>query len=195
MGNCLPFMYLNAQNDNDDTQHLENSRRTRAAGGSAQHAAGGSSHELGSRGGSGTSNGRRIRSHVSSYVNQLYTSSTDYGEDRDREAIDEKRKARARAIVENLRVAEFDEATATNDECAICMLDFEPKQLLRYLPCQHGYHVPCIDNWLLRSLTCPSCMEPVDSALLSVFTSNAGVMDINSIPNNKTAASSSGGLS
>ena len=24
----------------------------------------------------------------------------------------------------------------------------------------------CIDDWLMRSFTCPSCMEPVDAALL-----------------------------
>jgi hypothetical protein len=49
---------------------------------------------------------RRIRSHVSSYVNQLYTTSQDYNEESGRE--DEKRKARARAIVDNLRIAEYD---------------------------------------------------------------------------------------
>lgn len=27
----------------------------------------------------------------------------------------------------------------------------------------------CIDDWLLRYLNCPSCMEPVDSALFSSF--------------------------
>jgi hypothetical protein len=52
----------------------------------------------------------------SSYVNQLYTTSHDYGEERDREAFDEKRKARARAIVENLRVAEYDAGEGSGDE-------------------------------------------------------------------------------
>ncbi|KAI6197547.1 RING-type domain-containing protein [Aphelenchoides besseyi] len=183
MGNCLPFIYFNSQTDDEDTQHLDNTRRSIAS----QHQSTAQSHELGSRSGGPSSTSRRARSHVSSYVNQLYTSSTDYGEDRDREAIDEKRKARARAIVENLRVAEYVEGNTPNDECAICMLDFEPKQLIRYLPCQHIYHVHCIDNWLLRSLTCPSCMEPVDSALLSAFTSNSGVMDISSIPNKSSS--------
>ena len=27
----------------------------------------------------------------------------------------------------------------------------------------------CIDDWLMRSFTCPSCMEPVDAALLGEF--------------------------
>lgn len=58
------------------------------------------------------------------------------------------------------------------------MLDFEADEPLRFLPCKHGYHVACIDDWLLRSFTCPSCMEPVDSALLSAFTAAAGVVDL-----------------
>lgn len=66
--------------------------------------------------------------------------------------------------------------------CAICMLDFERGQLLRFLPCEHSYHSHCIDDWLLRSLTCPSCMEPVDSALLSAFTSSSGIKDVSKIP-------------
>lgn len=52
------------------------------------------------------------------------------------------------------------------------MLDFDVNDQIRYLPCMHSYHVKCIDDWLLRSFTCPSCMEPVDSAILSAFTVN-----------------------
>lgn len=53
--------------------------------------------------------------------------------------------------------------------CAICMGDFIFGDSIRYLPCLHIYHSPCIDDWLMRSFTCPSCMEPVDAALLSTF--------------------------
>ncbi|XP_068939083.1 RING finger protein 11-like [Petaurus breviceps papuanus] len=54
-------------------------------------------------------------------------------------------------------------------ECVICMLDFVYGDAIRFLPCLHTYHVQCIDDWLMRSLTCPSCMEPVDAALLSSY--------------------------
>ncbi|XP_020850742.1 RING finger protein 11-like [Phascolarctos cinereus] len=54
-------------------------------------------------------------------------------------------------------------------ECVICMLDFVYGDAIRFLPCLHTYHVHCIDDWLMRSLTCPSCMEPVDAALLSSY--------------------------
>nr|CAB3265622.1 RING finger protein 11-like [Phallusia mammillata] len=56
-------------------------------------------------------------------------------------------------------------------ECCICMIDFEQDEPIRYLPCMHYYHLDCIDDWLMRSFTCPTCMEPVDAALLSTYDS------------------------
>ncbi|XP_028832060.1 RING finger protein 11-like isoform X2 [Denticeps clupeoides] len=57
-------------------------------------------------------------------------------------------------------------------ECVICMLDFVYGDPVRFLPCLHIYHADCIDDWLMRSFTCPSCMEPVDAALLSTYETN-----------------------
>lgn len=54
-------------------------------------------------------------------------------------------------------------------ECVICMVEFVVGDSIRFLPCMHTYHVKCIDDWLMRSFICPSCMEPVDAALLSTF--------------------------
>ncbi|XP_067829145.1 RING finger protein 11a [Heptranchias perlo] len=57
-------------------------------------------------------------------------------------------------------------------ECVICMMDFVFGDPIRFLPCMHIYHMECIDEWLMRSFTCPSCMEPVDAALLSSYETN-----------------------
>ncbi|XP_041033181.1 RING finger protein 11a isoform X2 [Carcharodon carcharias] len=57
-------------------------------------------------------------------------------------------------------------------ECVICMMDFVYGDPIRFLPCMHIYHMECIDEWLMRSFTCPSCMEPVDAALLSSYETN-----------------------
>lgn len=59
-----------------------------------------------------------------------------------------------------------------NRECVICMIEFSVGDSVRYLPCMHIYHVVCIDDWLKRSFTCPSCLEPVDAALLSSYLTN-----------------------
>ena len=44
-------------------------------------------------------------------------------------------------------------------ECVICMVDLEVGDTVRYLPCAHMFHKTCVDNWLMRNLTCPTCME------------------------------------
>lgn len=49
------------------------------------------------------------------------------------------------------------------------MIDFQQGDKIRYMPCMHVYHVHCIDAWLMRSFTCPSCMEPVDRALFNTY--------------------------
>ena len=49
------------------------------------------------------------------------------------------------------------------------MNDFNLGEEVRFLPCMHIYHKECIDDWLMRSFTCPSCAEPVDAALISTF--------------------------
>ncbi len=58
---------------------------------------------------------------------------------------------------------------ATLSRCVICMIDFELNDKIKYLPCLHTFHQTCIDQWLLRSLSCPSCMEPIDVGLLAAF--------------------------
>ncbi|RTG80741.1 uncharacterized protein DC041_0002922, partial [Schistosoma bovis] len=45
--------------------------------------------------------------------------------------------------------------------CIICMCEYEEGEELRYLPCLHTYHRVCIDDWLMRALTCPSCLEEI----------------------------------
>ncbi|KAJ2778782.1 hypothetical protein H4R18_004405, partial [Coemansia javaensis] len=43
-------------------------------------------------------------------------------------------------------------------ECAICLDDIAPGDVIRSLPCPHVFHAACIDRWLLsQSSTCPLC--------------------------------------
>eukprot|EP01084_Bolivina_argentea_P131897 232745_1 len=49
-----------------------------------------------------------------------------------------------------------------NDSCAICLEDFELNEELRLLPCNHGYHMKCIDPWLHKqSELCPMCKQSI----------------------------------
>lgn len=58
--------------------------------------------------------------------------------------------------------------------CAICMMDYCAGEPIRLLPCMHYYHLHCIDDWLMRSLTCPTCMERVDTGLMATLRNTGG---------------------
>ncbi|KAH0951075.1 hypothetical protein HN011_001688 [Eciton burchellii] len=77
------------------------------------------------------------------------------------------RIAKRIGLIQHLPMREYD--GAKKGECVICMMELLAGEEVRYLPCMHTYHAICIDDWLLRSLTCPSCMEPVDAALISSY--------------------------
>ncbi|KAE8718265.1 RING-H2 finger protein ATL74 [Hibiscus syriacus] len=43
-------------------------------------------------------------------------------------------------------------------ECPICLGEFVDGEKVRVLPkCKHGFHVRCIDTWLLSHSSCPNC--------------------------------------
>lgn len=79
--------------------------------------------------------------------------------------------AKRMGLIQHLPTGTYD-GCKKNRECVICMVEFMVGDAVRYLPCMHTYHVECIDDWLMRSFTCPSCMEPVESALLSTYEAN-----------------------
>lgn len=42
--------------------------------------------------------------------------------------------------------------------CPICLEDFVDGERIRVLPkCGHGFHVGCIDMWLISHASCPNC--------------------------------------
>ncbi|KAL4308652.1 hypothetical protein GQ457_01G024270 [Hibiscus cannabinus] len=46
----------------------------------------------------------------------------------------------------------------TSIECPICLGEFEDGEKVRVLPkCNHGFHVRCIDTWLVSHSSCPNC--------------------------------------
>jgi len=71
-------------------------------------------------------------------------------------------------LIQHLPTCLYD-GSKQNRECIICFVEFVVNDNVRYLPCMHFFHQSCIDDWLMRSLTCPECLEPVDSALLTSY--------------------------
>jgi hypothetical protein len=75
-------------------------------------------------------------------------------------------------------------AATDNDMCVICLEPFRDRDRLRVLPCDHSFHVGCIDRWLSGTHShnecftagCPTCKKrpsirsPLPSSSLQVST-------------------------
>ena len=51
--------------------------------------------------------------------------------------------------------------TADADTCAVCYDCFNPGDEVVSLPCSHRYHAACINPWLRRATSCPTCRAMV----------------------------------
>lgn len=51
---------------------------------------------------------------------------------------------------------------AGGNECVVCLSEFATGERIRLLPdCHHGFHLGCIDTWLVTHTTCPVCRRSV----------------------------------
>ncbi|KAL9249823.1 NEP1-interacting protein 1-like protein [Drosera capensis] len=50
------------------------------------------------------------------------------------------------------------DASGEKASCSVCLQDFQIGETVRSLPqCNHMFHLPCIDKWLVRHGSCPMC--------------------------------------
>ncbi|MGH0140365.1 UNVERIFIED_CONTAM: hypothetical protein FKN15_042106 [Acipenser sinensis] len=64
-----------------------------------------------------------------------------------------------KADIEQLPSYRFNQENHQSEQtlCVVCFSDFESRQLLRVLPCNHEFHAKCVDKWLKSNRTCPIC--------------------------------------
>uniref|UniRef100_A0A8C8RYH1 Ring finger protein 44 n=1 Tax=Pelusios castaneus TaxID=367368 RepID=A0A8C8RYH1_9SAUR len=64
-----------------------------------------------------------------------------------------------KADIEHLPSYRFNPDSHQSEQslCVVCFSDFEARQLLRVLPCNHEFHAKCVDKWLKANRTCPIC--------------------------------------
>lgn len=48
-----------------------------------------------------------------------------------------------------------------DDQCSVCLENFEAGEEVRTLPCGHYFHDHCIDEWLVLNRTCPLCRKDI----------------------------------
>lgn len=59
------------------------------------------------------------------------------------------------------------EGLATGESCVICLCSIASTERVRKLPnCSHCFHRCCVDQWLLRNASCPTCKAPVTPAVV-----------------------------
>lgn len=73
-------------------------------------------------------------------------------------------KGMKKSALRQIPIAVYGSSGSTNNigatECAICLGEFVDGEKVRVLPkCNHGFHVRCIDTWLLSHSSCPTCRQ------------------------------------
>ncbi|KAI4989105.1 hypothetical protein ZWY2020_036422 [Hordeum vulgare] len=65
-------------------------------------------------------------------------------------------------VLRSLPVEVYGSGEDIDDVCAICLGEFVDGEKVRVLPrCGHGFHVGCVDAWLVTHGSCPTCRRPV----------------------------------
>eukprot|EP00586_Coscinodiscus_wailesii_P010596 CAMPEP_0172508150 /NCGR_PEP_ID=MMETSP1066-20121228/209696_1 /TAXON_ID=671091 /ORGANISM="Coscinodiscus wailesii, Strain CCMP2513" /LENGTH=362 /DNA_ID=CAMNT_0013286001 /DNA_START=191 /DNA_END=1279 /DNA_ORIENTATION=- len=74
----------------------------------------------------------------------------------------------ARSVIETLETRVYDckEVGDNVDDdslvkCLICQCGYENGERLRVLPCQHCFHMECVDQWLESRDVCPYCRQSI----------------------------------
>ena len=60
-----------------------------------------------------------------------------------------------------VQVVSADQPYSEDEQCSICLKQYEPKESHRKLPCTHAFHGDCLATWLCKSQTCPLCREVI----------------------------------
>lgn len=77
--------------------------------------------------------------------------------------LDLKGLSEKRDLVDALKKTTF----VCNTTCSICCEDYAADDILRVLPCNHTFHLECIDRWFLastdynRPAACPYCNHDI----------------------------------
>mmetsp|Transcript_40721 Transcript_40721/g.103539 ORF Transcript_40721/g.103539 Transcript_40721/m.103539 type:complete len:358 (-) Transcript_40721:169-1242(-) len=60
-------------------------------------------------------------------------------------------------IISNLATVEYESLVEEAAECSVCFSDFTTEDRILQTPCGHHFHQECLEPWLVRQQTCPTC--------------------------------------
>jgi hypothetical protein len=65
----------------------------------------------------------------------------------------------------NIEIRSLKKDNNSTENCTICLLSMEKKNICSILPCKHIFHTECIHSWIdaeeETSLQCPICRRPI----------------------------------
>jgi hypothetical protein len=68
----------------------------------------------------------------------------------------------AEILATNTEVIDASNIPLTQNSCSVCQDIMRPTEECRRLrPCQHSFHMACIDEWFRRSVFCPTCRHDI----------------------------------
>ncbi len=62
--------------------------------------------------------------------------------------------------IEKIQVVEYSKSQKENI-CSICFSEYKLKEKIKKLPCNHLFHINCVDTWMKKEKKCPFCKEEV----------------------------------
>lgn len=70
--------------------------------------------------------------------------------------------------IANMQTRKYDTETFGDEEgklypaeCSICLIGWEPDEVIKITPCDHAFHEECLGNWLKTARTCAICRQDV----------------------------------
>ena len=64
-------------------------------------------------------------------------------------------------LTDLLETMTFNIDNTTFFQCGICMDSFNENEKIKRLPCEHIFHIDCMNQWLQTKKTCPFCDQAI----------------------------------
>jgi Ring finger domain len=85
------------------------------------------------------------------------------------EAQNAEAKKKRELVLKSLTITRFhseEKVEYEQENCSICLCNFENNQQMKTLPCKHVFHPKCVDAWLIEHLSCPLCVRKITAAVV-----------------------------